>query len=126
MRLTFKSLGTLWGEFKILSGMISFYVTGGTFIFGSITAYPVVSAWLHQKFIVIPFWQYILAIFVGIALILLVERKVSLPGYYRKSNQLVWNNDNPMKTEIEAIRQENKELKSQLSDIQKMIEGLTK
>lgn len=126
MRQIFKKLGTYWGKFKITAGLISLYITGFNLILLTITAYPVIIEWLHQRNIVIPFWQYEGIIIFGIILILYVEYKFSLPGYYRASNDQQWKNDNPVRVELEAIREENAELKKQNELILKILGELSK
>lgn len=106
-----KRLGTLWGKIKITAGLIGLYINGFNFILLTITAYPVVSEWLHQRQIAIPFWQYEGVMLAVIAIIMYVEYKLSMSGYYRASNELSWKHDNPIRKELEEVRKENAELK---------------
>lgn len=121
-----RKLGTLWGKLKITAGLIGLYIQGFNFVLLTITAYPVIVEWLHQRNIIIPFWLFELIIFIGVTIILYIEYRFSLPGYYRASNEQVWRNDNPIRIELEAIRKENKELKEQLGNVLKEIKGLKK
>lgn len=114
---TLKSLGTFWGKLKITGGLIGLYITAINFILLTITAYPVISEWLHAKNILIPFWQFEVLVVLAICLVLFLEYKFSLPGYYRASNEQVWRNDNPIRIELEAIRAENKELRKLVEDL---------
>jgi hypothetical protein len=116
-----KRLGTLWGKLKITGGLIGLYIQAFNFVLLTITAYPVIMDWFYKKDIIVPFWLFEMVIFVGVGLILFVEYKFSLPGYYRASNEQVWRNDNPIRVELEEIRKENRELKAQLTDIQKLM-----
>lgn len=106
-----KKLGTLWGKIKITGGLIGLYIQAFNFLLLTITAYPVITEWLHQRNIVIPFWLFEAVIFLIVGLILYIEYKFSLPGYYRASNEQTWRNDNPIRVELEGIRKENKELR---------------
>lgn len=106
-----KRIGTLWGKIKITAGLIGLYINGFNFILLTITAYPVVSEWLHQRQIAIPFWQYEGVMLAVIAIIMYVEYKLSMSGYYRASNELSWKHDNPIRKELEEVRKENAELK---------------
>ena len=119
-----KSLGTWWGKLKITAGMISLYITGFNFILLTVTAYPVITDWLHDKNVVIPFWQFESVVILAVCILLFLEYKFSLPGYYRASNEQTWRNDNPIKVEILALRKENEELKKELKDIKTILEDI--
>jgi hypothetical protein len=121
-----KKLSILWGKIKITAGLISLYITAFNFILLTITAYPVIADWLQQREILIPFWQFEVGMIAIIMIVMYAEYKISMSGYYRASNELTWNNDNPVRVELEAIRQENKELKEQNSEIKKLLEGMIK
>lgn len=120
-----KKLGTLWGKLKITGGLIGLYIQAFNFVLLTITAYPVIMDWFHQHGVAIPFWLFEIVIFMGVGAILFIEYKFSLPGYYRASNEQVWCNDNPIRIELEAIRDENKNLKFQLNNIEKTLKVLT-
>lgn len=113
----FRKLGTFWGKLKITGGLIGLYIQAFNFVLLTITAYPVIIEWFHDRGIAFPFWLFEVIIFSVVISVILFEWKFSLPGYYRASNAQMWNNDNPMRKEIEAIRAENAELKKLLTEI---------
>jgi hypothetical protein len=114
-----KKIGTFWGKLKITAGLIGLYIQAFNFILLTITAYPVIIEWFHEKGIVFPFWLFEIVVFSIVMSIITFEWKFSLPGYYRASNDQTWNNENPMRKEIEAIRAENTELKKLILEVLK-------
>ena len=100
-------IGKWWGLGKLLAQHIMTYVqfiqlamVGGTF-------YLVVT----DKAPSIPIWLLALITVVLVLGMILFEWKFGWPSYFGVWNQQVWEHNNPLKKEIEAIRKELREIK---------------
>ena len=100
-----KNIGDWWGGIKFVSSQVSLYVTVLNLVLLTITAYYTsISPWLHGRAIAIPFWVFILSIVALLAVVMVIEYKMSLPSFFSFWNSQFYQHGNELRTDIEALQ----------------------
>lgn len=97
-------IGVWWGGVKNVAGSVVAYVTFLNLIFVAPLAFKmVVYPWLSERGIELPFFVFMGVLFLGIAVIFMVEFKITLPSFYRFWNEQWWEHNNPMRRKMDAM-----------------------
>lgn len=113
------NVGTWWGAFKNVASNVMAYVTFLNLIFVAPVAYTmVVDPWLTKRGFSLPFAAFMGILFLGIALIFVLEFKVSIPSIYHFWNEQWWQHKNPMRKEMKALNKRMKAMERILKRIE--------
>lgn len=109
---------TNWiGELKLVIGQASPYLTIITTLMMAATFYhTTLSGWLYYFGFNLSLWVFLTVLGIGGLVFLWYERKYMLGGYYEVFNEQVWNNDNPMRKDMEQMQEDINEIKSILKN----------
>ena len=123
-----KNIGRYWGRFALAGAQVSGFISIIILCFTAISAYIPVSQWLMQFGIYIQFWLFIVVILGGMVLLYLFSWGYLVRSFYSSSNEQFWKNDNPIRTEITLLKEENEKLKkiiiSGFTDVNKRLDKL--
>ena len=121
------NIGIWWGGFKNVAANVMAYVTFLNLIFVAPVAYTmVVDPWLEERGLSLPFFSFMGILFLGLALIFVLEFKVSIPSIYHFWNEQWWQHKNPMRKEMASQKKRLKGMEKDLGELKSMIMELTK
>lgn len=111
-----KNVGGWYGMLKILAMQMSIYVSIATVVMMAATFHhTTLIQWLEDWGLPqIPVWLFFVILLAGGLLFLFIEYKFFLSSFYTAWNDQWWEHDNPMKTEIEQIKDNQKKIMEKL------------
>lgn len=100
-----RSLGTAWGNLKLVAQNANIYVQFLILGFSSVGAYVGISAWLLARGIQFPFWLFTLVVFCPVATLCFFVWRLDIPSTFLSWNLQWWEHGNPLRAELEAMRE---------------------
>lgn len=111
-----------WGKLKYILQQLTFYTTIMMLGFTSISAYTTgIQPYLEQHGINLPFAAFIAIIIFILIVAVLLEYKLTLPGFHSVWNEQWWRHDNPMRVILEKMEILQKEQDKRLEAIEKKL-----
>lgn len=83
-----------WGSFRATISSASGYASWVSYVMQAMTLY-------YVSGLQVPLWLFLLVIIISVALVLLGERKITIPAAYIFMNRQTWDNYNPMREKLE-------------------------
>jgi len=112
-----RNIGKHWGRFALAGSQLGVMVWMMTLLMTSIPAYIPVSEWLMKFGIYIRFWMFLSIILMVLLAWYFISWKYLVASFYSSSTEQFWIHNNPLKTEIELLKEDNKEIKGKLDSI---------
>ena len=110
-----KNIGKVWGITAQIAGQVSIFTGMLSLSLIAITAYnTTLSGWLSEKGIYISFWVFALVLIISLLIPAFLIWKFALPSFFSTLNEQAYEHDNPIRRDIEALANENKEIKKLL------------
>ena len=107
-----KNIGNWWGALTTLAGRLGAYVSLINLVLITFFAYPTVSGFIvNYTGISIPFWIFMLIIFLSPFVIMIFEYKFFFPSFMAFNNQQAYRHDNPIRRDLEILKKEVAEIK---------------
>jgi hypothetical protein len=107
-----RNIGNWWGAFMTLAGRVSAYVSIINLVLLAIFAYPSVSGFISSYIsIVIPFWAFMLIIVLLPFTMMMFEYIFGLPSFIAFNNQQAYKHGNPIRIDIEILKEDATEIR---------------
>jgi magnesium-transporting ATPase (P-type) len=118
-----RNIGTFFGMGKIVIGQVSPYINWISFaLVGLMSYYTTVSPIFVSWGIQLPFWVFILGLFMIAAAIVSIEWMFLLQSYFGASNVQSWESENPQRELMEKMERDILENKKGIAEIKKLLE----
>jgi len=118
-----RNIGTFFGMGKIVIGQVSPYINWISFgLVGLMSYYTTVSPIFVGWGIQLPFWVFILGLFLIAASIVFVEWMFLLQSYFGASNVQSWESENPQRELMEKMERDILENTKGITEIKQMLE----
>ena len=98
------------GGLKLLLARSSFYISILNFLMLASTSYVVVI----KKYFYIPFWLFLLSMVAVVVVVMIFEWAVMLPSEISFTNWQTYEHNNPIRKDLEFIKQDLDELKKKI------------
>jgi hypothetical protein len=116
------NVGNWWGAIMTLAGRLGTYVSMINLVLITFFAYPSVSGFIFGFIgITVPFWLFILMIFISPFIIMLFEYKFGFPSLVSFNNQQAYKHGNPMRDDIEKLQKDVAEIKEDVAEIKEIL-----
>ena len=118
-----RNIGTFFGMGKIVIGQVSPYINWISFgLVGLMSYYTTVSPIFVSWGIQLPFWVFILGLFMIAAAIVSIEWMFLLQSYFGASNVQSWESENPQRELMEKMERDILENKKGIAEIKALLE----
>ena len=118
-----RNIGTFFGMGKIVIGQVSPYINWISFgLVGLMSYYTTVSPIFVSWGIQLPFWVFILGLFMIAAAIVSIEWMFLLQSYFGASNVQSWESENPQRELMEKMERDILENRKGIAEIKALLE----
>lgn len=109
------NIGNWWGMLITLAGRLGTYVSMINLVLIAFFAYPSVSVFITNLVgIVLPFWAFLLIVIALPFVAMIFEYIFGLPSFITFNNQQAYKHGNPMREDIEILKEDTRKIKEKL------------
>lgn len=108
------NVGMAWGGFKAIISSASGYASWISLAMQAVVLYTVLTPYMQTRDIELPFWCFVLILFVLVICVMLFEWKVTIPSVMKFSNAQQYKHDNPIRKDLEQLKNDMELIKEKL------------